>query len=534
MATITQKEKDGSTTLKYVPDVPGPGEPTVPVPPAGANPPPAGSGGNAAGQQGSWQTGTDGINRFVPAGTPISRTVDTPADTAQTFLDTFQQPETAAQIAERKRKGALDLIDSTNKLYDTELVSTKEAGQKRLDQNNAINVLSGLMGSSEAVRTDREVSSANQKELDAVNAKRAVALQTIYSKISESADAEALQQKEDATRSAEGIVARRKQSQTDAVNNLTLMAKSGAVDFDAFKNSPQNAKVYQYALDAVGGSEDALRGLFATNRPQDQLVGTPVRVGDHFVQAYKNPLSGKVSYDTITVPGGLPAEYNNFQKMGDNLVAIPDGWDGDTSKLKTIAGSPSTMERLQQQSLELDIQKKQAELTASQPDTTKAGAAITLMNNALKDAKELSGASGRSGARRTAEAWLVGSTEYTDLVAATNTIKTNILTLATDPTIKKFFGPQMSNADVTLMTSAGTTLNPELQSPEKMKAELTRLSDLMARMQKSVPGSSSTGTSGSWGDDTSLASQVAGKGYDYDAMKADGHSDDEIRAAVGL
>ena len=503
MATVTKRELDGSTTLQYVPDVPQGGPPGTALPTVQVTP--------------------DAPPAPVPA--PISRTVDTPpADPAETFLDTFQAPQTAEQIAEQKRKGAQSLIDSTNASYDTDVAAAKEAGKKRLDANNAISITSGLMGSTEAVRTNNEVSAANDKEQQAINAKRAVAIAQIYQQISSDEDAEAEQQKQDATKSAEDIVARRKQAQTDAVSNLTNLAKSGAIDFDAFKNSPQNAKVYQYALNSVGGSEDALRGLFAVNRPQDQLVGTPVRVGDHFVQAYRNPMTGKVSYDTVNIPGGLPAEYNNFQKVGDNIVAIPDGWDGDTSKLKTIVGQPSTMDRLQQQSLSLDIQKKQADLAAAVPDPVKAAANITLVTDAINNAQKLADASGRSGARKTLESWLVGSTDYTNLEAQVNTIKTNILTLATDPTIKKFFGPQMSNADVTLMTAAGTTLNPELQSPEKMKEELTRLSDLMTRMKGSVPGSS----------DSSLSSQVAAKGYDYDAMKADGHSDDEIRAAVGL
>ncbi len=66
----------------------------------------------------------------------------------------------------------------------------------------------------------------------------------------------------------------------------------------------------------------------------------------------------------------------------------------------------------------------------------------------------------------------------------------------TDPTIKKFFGPQMSNADVALMTSAGTTLNPQSQSPEQMQVEITRLDDLLQRMQASVQGGSATSQTG--------------------------------------
>lgn len=60
------------------------------------------------------------------------------------------------------------------------------------------------------------------------------------------------------------------------------------------------------------------------------------------------------------------------------------------------------------------------------------------------------------------------------------------MALMTDPAVKKFFGPQMSNADVTLMTAAGTTLNPNQMSPAQMKEEATRLDDLLNRMETAV------------------------------------------------
>jgi hypothetical protein len=277
----------------------------------------------------------------APVVSPIQRTVDPGASAAEKYLGTFTQPESADQIAERLRQGSQGAIDSINKTYDDEVDQKNVAGQERLAQDNAISVLSGLTGSTEAGRTRGAAVAANDKEVQAVNNERLMKLQSLYSDISQKAEAEALQQKEDATKSAQDILARRTQAQTDAVSNLKLMAQGGLVDFDSFKNSPQNSKVYQYALDAVGGSEQALRGLFAVNRPQDQLVGAPTRVGDHFIQAYQNPLTGKVSYDTIEVPGGLPTEYNNFQKIGDNLVAIPDNWDGDMSKLKMVYGGSS-------------------------------------------------------------------------------------------------------------------------------------------------------------------------------------------------
>ena len=63
-----------------------------------------------------------------------------------------------------------------------------------------------------------------------------------------------------------------------------------------------------------------------------------------------------------------------------------------------------------------------------------------------------------------------------------------ICALQTDPTIKKFFGPQMSNADVQLMTAAGTTVNPELQSPDQLLSEVKRIQDLMIRARQSLDG----------------------------------------------
>lgn len=280
----------------------------------------------------------------APVVSPIQRTVDPGGDAADTYLSTFQAPETAAQIAERLRQGSQGAIDSINKTYDDQVAAAGKTGQEKLNMDNAVSVLSGLTGSTEAARTRGATLDANDKTVQAINNERLAKTQAIYSQISGDAEKEAQQQKEDATKSAEDIVTRRTASQAKALDNIKTMAAGGLVDFDSFKNSPQNQKVYQYALDAAGGSEDNLRAIFAMNRPKDQLVGTPTRAGDHFIQAYQNPLTGKVSYDKVEVPGGLPAEYNTFQKIGDattgeRLLAIPDGWDGDMSKVKVIAST---------------------------------------------------------------------------------------------------------------------------------------------------------------------------------------------------
>lgn len=79
-----------------------------------------------------------------------------------------------------------------------------------------------------------------------------------------------------------------------------------------------------------------------------------------------------------------------------------------------------------------------------------------------------------------------GTTGEARLEAQVDTLRANMLTLATDPTIKEFFGPQMSDADVRLMTAAGTTLRPGDQTPEELKDEVQRIDDLINRMETSV------------------------------------------------
>lgn len=330
---------------------------------------------DAAGLDPTQQAGVVAGKGYTPAApetpvtTPVARTIDPDPNVAaaENFQDTFTAPKTAEQIAEDMRKSSQGTIDAINKTYDDQLAQQQTTNNQRLDETNAVSVLAGLSGSTEAGRKRDTTVALNDKETAAINNKRALDLANVYSKISDQARAEARTQLEDARLNASDIMARQKERQTDAINSIKTMAAGGLVDFDTFKDSPQSQEVYQYALKSAGGSEDALRAMFALNRPQDQIVGTPTRIGDKYVQAYQNPITGKISYENIPLPFDLPPEYTSFQKMGDNLVAFPSNWDGDVNKLKTIVGSPSAEDALRIQGLRLDNAKKAADLNGGQP-----------------------------------------------------------------------------------------------------------------------------------------------------------------------
>jgi len=118
---------------------------------------------------------------------------------------------------------------------------------------------------------------------------------------------------------------------------------------------------------------------------------------------------------------------------------------------------------------------------------------LSFLRTTIKEANDLSSAAGPSYIMKKAGDFFVGDSKFRQLEAKTNTLRTNVLTLMTNPDVKKFFGPQMSEGDVRLMTAAGTTLNPENNSPAQMKLELNRLDNLLNRMQTAVTSGGTTG-----------------------------------------
>lgn len=108
------------------------------------------------------------------------------------------------------------------------------------------------------------------------------------------------------------------------------------------------------------------------------------------------------------------------------------------------------------------------------------------LTDTAQKAVNLSSAAGQGDWRKKIGKNLFGATKASQLENLSTTLKTNILTMQADPNIKKFFGPQMTENDVKMMTSTGTTLDPELQTPEQYKEEATRVLEMFTRAQNAV------------------------------------------------
>lgn len=109
-----------------------------------------------------------------------------------------------------------------------------------------------------------------------------------------------------------------------------------------------------------------------------------------------------------------------------------------------------------------------------------------ILGNEEKGYDALYKGSAQAPVSRGAGILFTGTNKQRRLEAQVDSLRSNMLTLATDPSIKKFFGPQMSDADVRLMTAAGTTLRPGSQSDTELQQETARIQDLLNRMNTAV------------------------------------------------
>lgn len=110
---------------------------------------------------------------------------------------------------------------------------------------------------------------------------------------------------------------------------------------------------------------------------------------------------------------------------------------------------------------------------------------LTWLKNTADKAISLSKGAGRTGTHEFIGG-LFGITEKKRLQGVADTIRTTMLTMNTDPIIKKFFGPQMSEADVRMMTAGGTTLSPDTQNRDDFKEEALRVKDMFIRAEEAV------------------------------------------------
>lgn len=260
---------------------------------------------------------------------PINRSITEPSQSpAAAYLDTFQAPESVAQIAERKRKEARGMIDELKLLYRDERDTIEARRRERLAETNALSVNSGLAGGPRAFAARSDVNVASDKELKAARDQNEAKLKQVYAQISRDAQEEARFQRQEARQSAEGIVKRDEARQAKARENVQLLAASG-VDFDKFKSSPGSQAAYQYALQTFDGNETAMRAFFTLNRPVEQVKERKFENGQ-LIQIWENPVSGNQRIEVTNLEElglKIPRGYSEAIDLGGQVMLVPKDFD---------------------------------------------------------------------------------------------------------------------------------------------------------------------------------------------------------------
>lgn len=401
---------------------------------------------------------------------------DTQYSTAQGIVDAPIDTRTREQIQSDEKARLLkeqeNRLSAIDKQFDLEVGSERNKLAGDLSRSRSINVLSGLMGAPDVAAQGEQIKGASRDVEASINARRQLAIQSVYDKVDDSAREYAKAQFETNQQKAKDLIA---SAATKAQNALMGFATTTGLTWDKLVDAHKDDQSFKDLIARSGMSVQEIASKYnaaldAKNKVDYQTGATtkdPL-TGNAVIFQYGQNSKGEMS--TRKIDTGVP--YDDYLSKKYEHVEAKDGslwnFDPSTGKATRMTGAIS------------------ADGTSTAVQSQKAFDQIALMKNALVKAQSLASASGRSGARRAIEGVAYGATDFTELAGAIDTLKTNVMSMMTDPNIKKFFGPQMSDADVRLMTSAGTTLDPERQGPESLKAELLRLEGLINRAENAV------------------------------------------------
>jgi len=233
------------------------------------------------------------------------------------------------EVQKDMMKDAQAQINSLNRMYKDRLDEQQTINQSRSRETSSGNTLTGLAGSSEANVNAQRTDSQNQAANNAIRNQQETAVQTVLSDIRTAAVTEGRELRTEARLDAETKEKNRVTREADAQKHIATLAQAGAT-IDGFKKTDPEG--YSYLAKQAGG-EQMIKAMFTLNRPQETILDKRIE-GGKYVIAYQNPLDGKTRIETLDL--GLPPQYTKTIDAGDRLMAIPDGWDGDPSKLITI------------------------------------------------------------------------------------------------------------------------------------------------------------------------------------------------------
>lgn len=350
-------------------------------------------------------------------------------------------------------------IDATNSYYASKLNESRRQGQGRLGSSTAIQARRGLIGSDFGAALTDETNNANTQIYNSIEEERNAKVQALLSE-AKTAGEERYQKERDAIEG--GLKSR-------------LELAKGRSEYNRTQAERAVKSLIAQGIDPTTLNEAELAKL------TDSKTGFGVK-SDAIISAYKTAkytsdktaAEEKKKRDELLADKALDQKYKMEFEQSKPVSLSEGGRLYDPKTGKQIAYNPKT------------YAPKDGDGTGSALSPASSSKNLKNVLGTINEAIGISPAAGRSGARQAVENMFVGATDFTKLQALTDTVRSNLLTLNTDPAVKKFFGPQMSNYDTAFMMSAGTPLNVEKMDPEGTKKYLLQAYDIVERAKKAV------------------------------------------------
>jgi hypothetical protein len=433
----------------------------------------------------------------APAPTPSKQTIAQVAKvTVPTFVEdpgktqvgkdlkaqaTQQANDEAIRAATRSRiQGQIDAINAA--VSDQIANFRGTTAKNRQGQSYALAAAGGRIGSATGESEFQTTENYNNQEEQTYRSEANLKISALYGQANRDADAEiktrreAIQQGIDKYFEFLDNQGTRKREQVSAfVKNMLALG----VDPTSLSDSD-----FEKLQDQYGFSKEQLSSLYNDAKTEKDSAALTAEKAKADLDKAKNDANqfdlgegqARYVYDPVTgkttVIASKAKTYAPTSGSGTTSNPAVDSWVSQINAGKaTIANVPANL--------------KNAVVTAltSSTSTQDSSYQIGTLKSALENVQKLKSAAGPSAISRTLGDTFIGDSSFRQLQAYVDTVKSNLLTLVTDPNIKKFFGPQMSNRDVELMTSTASSLDAQRLSPEQIQAEVDKVNAFLLKYE---------------------------------------------------
>lgn len=439
-----------------------------------------------------------GSSAPAPAPAPTTNTKQTIAQVAKVSVPSYVEDPTSTKIGQSYKDQATSKvdeeairsatrariqgqIDAINAAVQDQIVNFRNTtGKNRQGQSYALAAAGGRIGSATGEAEFRTTEDYNNQEEQTYRNEGNVKISQLLGAATRDADAE-IKAKRDSIQ--QGIdkyfeflenQGKQKRDQVSAfVKNMLALGVDPSQLSDAD---------FQKLQEQYGFTREQLGSLYNDAKTEkDQAAMESEKAKADLDKAKRDATEFDLSegqaryvYDPVTGEAKLIAsKAKTYAPTGGGTTSNPvvDSWVSQINAGKaTIANVPANL--------------KNAVITAlTNSAPADSSYQITTLKSALDNVQKLKGAAGPSAISRVFGDTFIGNSSFRQFEAYVDTVKSNLLTLVTDPNIKKFFGPQMSNRDVELMTATASSLDAQRLSPEQVQAEVDKINDFLQKYE---------------------------------------------------